>query len=199
MITRSDNDASDALMAMLDEGRGPLVVSETMQKIGLKNTFISMFFAPGSIPLQIYASPANSRTDIDTLPDTFSQTTPSDMGFLLKDLYLCSQSGGGTLVAAFPGKIDQTGCQKMIQYLQADKLGSLIQGGVPEGTIVAHKHGWDNDLTQYSDAGIVYSPGGNYVLTIYVYNPGGGNWDTVSPMYAQLSRAVYNYFNLPSE
>lgn len=199
MITRSDNLASDALMALIDQGRGPLVVTETMQQIGLENTFMSMYFAEGSIALQVYTTPANSRLDVNTNPDTFSQTTPSDMGFLLKDLYLCAQNGGGTLVAAFPGQIDQEACQKMILYLQADKLGSLIQGGVPEGTIVAHKHGWDNDLTQYSDAGIVYTPGGNYVLTIYVYNPGGGNWDTVSPMYAQLSRAVYNYFNLPSE
>lgn len=121
------------------------------------------------------------------------------MGLLLNDIYQCAQNGGGSLVAVFPGQIDQADCQKMILYLQEDKLGSLIQGGVPEGTIVAHKHGWDNDLTQYSDAGIVYTPGGDYVLTIYVYNPGGGNWDIVSPMYAQLSRAVYNYFNLPSE
>lgn len=61
MITRSDNVASDSLMAIIDEGRGPLVVTETMQQIGLKNTFIAMYFAPGSIPLQIYNTPANSR------------------------------------------------------------------------------------------------------------------------------------------
>jgi beta-lactamase class A len=199
MITRSDNVASDSLMAIIDEGRGPLVVTETMRQIGLENTFIAMYFAPGSIPLQLYTTPANSRLDVNTNPDDFSQTTPSDMGLLLNDIYQCAQNGGGSLVAVFPGQIDQADCQKMILYLQEDKLGSLIQGGVPEGTIVAHKHGWDNDLTQYSDAGIVYTPGGDYVLTIYVYNPGGGNWDVVSPMYAQLSRAVYNYFNLPSE
>jgi beta-lactamase class A len=199
MIARSDNVASDSLMASLDLGRGPLVVTDTMNQLGLNNTFIAMFFAPGSIPLQHFSTPANTRPDINTNPDTFSQTTPSEMGALLEDIYLCSQNGGGSLVAAFPGQINQAGCQQMIQYLQEDKLGALIQGGVPEGTIVAHKHGWDISMNQFSDAGIVFTPGGNYVLTIYVYHPVQALWDIVSPMYAELSRAVYNYFNLPAQ
>ena len=199
MIAQSNNIASDSLMMTLDETRGPLIVSQAMQTLGLDNTFINGFFYPGAPVLQLFHTPANTRTDVDTDPDIYSQTTPSDMGMLLEDIYLCAQTGGGSLVAVFPGKIDQAACRQMIQYLQEDKLGTLIQAGVPEGTIVAHKHGWDIDLTQYSDAGIVYTPGGNYVLTIYVYNPGGGNWEIVSPMYAELSRAIYNYLNLPSQ
>jgi beta-lactamase class A len=198
MIARSDNIASDNLMATLDEVRGPLVVTDTLRQLGLNNTFIAMYFAPGSFPLQHYKTPANSRPDINTNPDTFSQTTPSEMGVLLEDIYLCAQNGGGSLVAAFPGQIDQAACEQMIQYLQEDKLGALIQGGVPEGTIVAHKHGWDINMNQFSDAGIVYTPGGNYILTIYVYHPVQALWDIVSSLYAQLSRAIYNYFNLPS-
>jgi beta-lactamase class A len=199
MIARSDNVASDSLMATLDTSRGPLEVTENMQQLGLENTFIAMFFAPGSIPLQHYKTPANSRLDINTNPDTFSQTTSSDMGILLEDIYLCAQTGGGSLVAAFPGQIDQAACQQMIQYLQEDKLGALIQGGIPEGTIVAHKHGWDINMNQFSDAGIVYTPGGNYILTIYVYHPVQALWDIVAPLYAELSRSFYNYFNLPSQ
>jgi beta-lactamase class A len=186
----------------LDEIRGPLVVTDTIKQLGLQNTFLAGFFCTPENPcqrLQEFLTPANQRVDVNTDPDIYSQTTPLDMGMLLTDIYNCAQTGGGTLVAVFPGQINQSGCQQMIQYLQEDKLGSLIQGGVPEGTIVAHKHGWDENLTQYSDAGIVYTPGGNYVLTIYVYNPGGGNWAVVSPMYAELSRAVYNFFNLPTQ
>jgi beta-lactamase class A len=199
MIAMSNNDASDALMKSLDEVRGPLVVTETMQALGLENTFINGFFYPGAGVQKFFNTPANKRTDVNTDPDIYSQTTPADMGMLLDDIYLCAQTGGSSLVAVFPGQIDQAACQQMIRYLQEDKLGALIQAGVPEGTIVAHKHGWDIDLTQYSDAGIVYTPGGNYILTIYVYNPGGGNWTTVSPMYAEISRAVYNFFNLPTQ
>jgi beta-lactamase class A len=199
MFRLSNNDASDAVMKLLDEARGPLVVSETMKALGLENTFINGYFYQGAGVLQFFKTPANTRTDVNTDPDIYSQTTPADMGMLLEDIYLCSQTGGSSLVAVFPGQIDQAACQQMIRYLEEDKLGAMIQAGVPEGTIVAHKHGWDIDLTQYSDAGIVYTPGGNYILTIYVYNPGGGNWTTVSPMYAEISRAVYNFFNLPSQ
>jgi beta-lactamase class A len=199
MIALSNNDAADSLMKSLDNVLGPLVVSDTMQSLGLENTFINGFFYPGAGVLKTFSTPANKRIDVSTDPDIYSQTTPSDTGMLLDDIYMCAQTGGGSLVAVFPGQFDQAACQQMIQYLQEDKLGALIQAGVPEGTIVAHKHGWDIDLTQYSDAGIVYTPGGNYILTIYVYNPGGGNWTIVSPMYAELSRAIYNFFNLPSQ
>ena len=199
MIALSNNDAADSLMESLDKVRCPLSVTDTMQKLGLQNTFINGYFYPGAGVLKFFNTPSNQRTDINTDPDTYSQTTPSDMGMLLEDIYLCSQNGGSSLVAVFPGQFNQAACQQMIQYLQEDKLGALIQAGVPEGTIVAHKHGWDINLTQYSDAGIVYTPGGNYVLTIYVYNAGGGDWSQVSPMYAELSRAIYNYFNLPSQ
>jgi beta-lactamase class A len=199
MIAQSNNNAADNLMEYLDHNRGPLVVTDTMKQLGLENTFINGFFYPGAIMLQVFKTPANQRTDINTDPDTYSQTTPADMGMLLEDIYMCAQTGGGTLVAAFPGQINQAACNQMVTYLQEDKLGALIQGGVPEGTIVAHKHGWDIDLTQYSDTGIVYTPGGNYVLSIYVFNPGGGNWTTIAPLYANLSRATYNYYNLPSQ
>ena len=199
MIAKSSNDEADALMESLDKARGPLVVTETMQALGLQNTFMNGYFYPGAGVLKFYNTPANQRTDVNTDPDIYSQTTPADMGMLLEDIYLCAQTGGSSLVAVFPGQFTQAACQQMVQYLQEDKLGSMIQAGVPEGTIVAHKHGWDINLNQWSDAAIVYTPGGNYVLTIYVYNPGGGNWAVISPLYAELSRAIYNYFNLPSQ
>ena len=155
-----------------------------------------MYFAPGSIPLDLIRTEANSRTDFTTNPDDFNQTTPSDIGLLLEDIYNCSQTNGGSLVAAFPGKITQKGCQQMIQYLTEDKLGALIQAGVPEGTVVAHKHGYDNEIYHISDAAIVYTPGGNYVLSIYAYHPSGFIWNIASPIFAELSRAIYNYMNI---
>jgi beta-lactamase class A len=199
MIAHSTLEPSDGLMASIDQSRGPLVVTETMQRLGLQNTFIAMYFAEGSIPLQHYTTPANSRLDINTDPDPFNQTTPSDMSMLLEDIYLCAQTGGGSLVAAFPGQINQAACQQMIQYLQEDKLGALIQGSLPEGTIVAHKHGWDNYENQFSDAAIVYTPSGNYILSIYSYNPIQFMWNVTTLTFGELSRAIYNYFNLPAQ
>ncbi|HEX7541535.1 MAG TPA: peptidoglycan binding domain-containing protein, partial [Anaerolineales bacterium] len=64
--SQNGNNSADSLMAAIDAGRGPLVVTETMQQLGLENTFISMYYALGSIPLQHYTTPANSRLDINT-------------------------------------------------------------------------------------------------------------------------------------
>jgi hypothetical protein len=80
-------------------------------------------------------------------------------------------------------------------------MGSLIQAGVPDGTVVAHKHGWVIDpygvMHDMSDASIVFTPGGNYVLVIFLYHPNQVIWDSASKLFSDLSRAVYNYYNLP--
>ncbi len=210
MIRQSSNDATDDLMAQLDLNRGPLIVTEDMQKLGLQDTFIAGYFKLGSPLLQRFATSANRRTDINTEPDPYNQTTTSDMGMLLEDIYQCAQTGGGALVAAFPEKIDQNVCKQIVTYLASDKIGVLIEAGIPEGTIVAHKHGWVTDpitgLTHdWSDAGIVYSPGGNFVLTIYTYHPVQLIFDDtdnkigMNHLFANLAQAVYNYYNLPNQ
>ncbi|HEX8991164.1 MAG TPA: serine hydrolase, partial [Anaerolineales bacterium] len=120
-------------------------------------------------------------------------------GMLLEDIYQCSETGGGALVAAFPGKINQDVCKQIIGYLAADKIGVLIEAGVPEGTQVAHKHGWvpdtDGVVRNFSDAGIVYTPGGNFVLAIYTHHPAQIVFDTANHLFANITQAVYNYYN----
>jgi beta-lactamase class A len=204
MITKSENPASDALMEKIDEVRGPLAVTEDMKTLGLDNTFLGGYFYQGAPLLQRYETPANKRTDVFTDPDVFNQTTPSEMGSLLADLYQCSESGGGALVAAFPDTINQKACQEMIDYLKRDRIGVLIEAGLPEETQIAHKHGWITDpatgiIQNISDAAIVFTPGGDYVLVIYTYHPVQALWEKVSTMIAKISQAVYNYYNLPTQ
>src|SRR4030095_250608 len=122
----------DRLMERLDPAKGPLVVTEDMRKIGLENTFLAGFFCSAEAPcplLEQISTPANQRTDVFTDPDSFNQTTPSDAGMLLADIYQCATSGGGALVAAFPDKINTQICQQMISFLAADKIGVLIEAG----------------------------------------------------------------------
>ncbi|HEY9152411.1 MAG TPA: serine hydrolase, partial [Anaerolineales bacterium] len=204
MIHQSSNPSTDDLMAQLDPNRGPLIVTEDMQKLGLKDTFIAGFFKLGAPLLQRFVTPSNQRTDINTEPDSYNQTTTSDMGMLLEDIYQCAQNGGGALVAAFPDKIDQNVCKQIVTYLASDKIGVLIEAGVPEGTVVAHKHGWVSDANgvdhDWSDAAIVYTPGGNFVLTIYTYHPvqlvftDTDNKIGINHLFANLAQAVYNYY-----
>jgi len=202
MIRKSDNNASDAMLNRIDPNTGPLIVAENMKTIGLENTFLAGFFAPGSPLLRQFSTPANSRNDVSTDADLYNQTTPLDMGMLLADIYQCATSGGGALIAAFPDKITGEICQQIITYLSSDKIGVLIEAGVPEGTQIAHKHGWitnsDGVIRNFSDASIVYSAGGNFVLSIYAYHPVQIVFDEANVLFADLGQAVYNFYNLPS-
>ena len=203
MIRKSDNNASDAMMNRLDPNTGPLIVTQNMKTIGLNDTFLAGFFAPGSPLLQKFVTPSNSRTDVATDPDTYNQTTPLDMGMLLADIYQCATSGGGSLIAAFPDKITSQICQQIITSLSTDKIGVLIEAGVPEGTQIAHKHGWitssDGVIRNFSDAAIVYSAGGNFVLSIYAYHPAQIVFDNANSLFANLGAAIYNFYNLPTQ
>ena len=135
---------------------------------------------------------------------SYNQTTPTEIGLLLVDIYQCAQTGGGNFAAVFPGEISQNECKSMITYLTQNRIGVLIEAGLPEGTQIGHKHGWavdplDGVMHVVGDAALVYSPGGNYVLTIFTHDTNQIVWDSANRLFADLSRAVYNYFNLTSQ
>lgn len=204
MIGKSNNPATDWLIEhVIDPARGPLIVTEDMNQLGLKNTFLGGYFYFGAPLLANITTPANQRIDINTDPDIYNQTTPSEIGMLLMDIYQCAQNRGGTLIAAFPEEITQNECKDMLDTLAMDKTGVLIEAGLPDGTKIAHKHGWVPDIYgiihDMSDASIVFSPGGNYVLTIYLYHPVQLIFDPSNNMIANISKAIYNYYNLPAQ
>ncbi len=202
MITLSENPPADSLMEEIDLARGPLVVTDLLNKLGLENTFLAGYFRDGAPLLRQFQTPSNQRADHNTDLDPYNQTTPTDMGALLADIYECAQNDGGALRLTFPLAITQQDCNEILDLLAQDNIAVLIQAGVPDGTRVAHKHGWITDaqgnINYISDAAVVYTPGGNYVLTIYLWKDGGLIWDRDSKLVADLSRAVFNYFNPPA-
>lgn len=200
---QSDNAAADNLMAEIDRDIGPLIISDDMHALGLENTFMAGFFCSPAAPcplLKRYETPANQREDVITNPDDYNQTTSSDIGMLLTDIYQCSENGGGTLRALYPNELSQEDCLQMIEFMELDKFGSLIQAGLPDGTKFAHKHGFIPDrygvVHDISDVGIAYTPGGDFVIAIYTYHPVQAIWGDVNPLFVELAQAVYNYFNL---
>jgi len=119
------------------------------------------------------------------------------MGMLLEDIYACAK-GGGTLLAVYPDEISPDECRRMLDLLSENILGTLLKGGVPDGTRVAHKHGWrSSPLDMIGDAGIVFTPGGDYVMSVFLWDDEEMVWEPTSKLVANLSRAVYNYFNPP--
>ena len=203
MIIDSGNDPADWVMErVIHPTLAPLAVTDDMQTLGLENTFLAGEFAYGSPLLKKYDTPANQRTDVSTDPDLYNQSTSSDMGMLLSDIYQCAQNEGGTFRAVFPHEITQDECNLMINYLSRNKMPSLLEAGVPDGTEVAHKHGWvtyNGIMHSLGDAGIIYSPSGDYVLVIFLYHPDQLIWDVAADLVAQLSAATYNFYNLPTQ
>ena len=205
VIELSENDPADRVMEqVLDNRLGPLIVTDDLREMGYQNTFLAGFFYPGAALLREFQTPANQRTDISADPDRYNQTTPVEAGQLLNDLYQCASTGGGTLPAVFPGEINQSECRLMINYLSRNRIAVLTEAGVPEGVQVAHKHGWITDpvdglIHTISDAALVYTPGGNFILVVYLYHPVQLLFDPANALVAQITQAIYNYYNMTGQ
>lgn len=203
MIDQSENTPADTLMANYIGGNlAPMSITEDMRSLGLENTFLAGFFYIGAPLLQRYETPANIRTDVTVSLDVYNQTTAADMATLLAQVYHCAENGGG-LAAAFPGEITQAECETMLAFLKDNKLPALITAGLPEGTPIAQKHGWvieeDGLMHTIVNSGVVYSPAGDYALSIFFYHPIQLFYAPANFLMARLSQAVYNYVQLSGE
>ncbi|HSM58647.1 MAG TPA: serine hydrolase [Candidatus Sulfomarinibacteraceae bacterium] len=197
--TRSSNYGANLLLHIIagedNTYRGADVFTESMWRLGLENTFMAVPYDATAPEHRhtTYTTPANSRTDVNTFPDPSRQTTAEDIGSLLGMIYDCSQ-GGGTLLAVYPDDLTPEECQYVIDLMVLNEEGNLIRFGVPDEVPVSHKHGWAQ--ATHGDAGIVLSPGGDFVLVEYLHQ--NGEWLQSSesfPILREIARAVYNYFN----
>jgi len=199
LVVNPEHTSANELLALIspegDAVAGAAQVTATMQRLGLVNTFIMGPYDAG-LPAGVRTpeTPANSAEVLRANPSPTMQTTPEEMGTLLSMLYYCATGEGGALRAAFPSEDWQRECLEILDYMQRNKIGSLLEEGVPTEVNVAHRHGWTGDTNV--DAGIVFSPGGDYVLVEVLYKPEWLEWEVSAPLMADISRATYNYFNL---
>jgi hypothetical protein len=70
--------------------------------------------------------------------------------------------------------------------MEQNKIGSLLEEGLPPGTLLAHRHGWISDT--HADAGIVFTPAGDYVIVEFLYKPDWLEWELSSPLLSDVSR-----------
>jgi hypothetical protein len=201
-IIDSNNYQADVVIEQfVDPWRGPLKVTRDMRELGLENTFMAGYFSPGSKLLDLVKTQANQRNDVNTNPDIFNQTTSSEIGLLLKDIYLCSLTGEGAIMETYKGEVSRRECHIILNLLSRNQQVSLISRGVPEGNNPAHMHGWETVsgiMYTLGDAAIINSPGGDYVLVIFLYQPVQLIWGIVTELIEDLSQAVYNYYNIPT-
>lgn len=197
----SDNRATNELLRIVGQGdalRGALQVTETMRRLGLEKSFISAQYAiPGE------ETPTAARTITTTAdqernhPDPYNQATVDDLGHLLQGIYECARDETGILGTNFPGRLRSDECRSMLLVMAANQVDSLLRSGVPRNIAVAHKHGWISDT--HGNAAIFFTPGGHYALVMLLYKPQRLDFLSESlPLFAEVSREVYNAFN-PSQ
>ncbi len=190
----SGNFTANLMLGIIGDGdwyRGVTAMNQAFSVLGMSNTFMATpYDRQLPTPPRIITA-ANSRTDINTQPDPYMQTTPREIGSALQMLVACSQ-GGGTLIAAYGGQVTPAECQQALDYMALNEMTELIVGGLPPGTRAVHKHGYVPDT--HGDVAAIWGPAGPYVLTVFLYRPVWLEWHISNPTMQELSRAAWNFF-----
>ena len=198
--TASSNHSANLLLHLIagedNTYEGAEVLTNEMRQMGMVNSFMAVPYDAAVVPSRpsTYTTPANQNLSINTNPDPSMQTTAEDIGSLLAMIYYCAKGEGG-LLAVYPGEITQDECQAIVDLMVQNVEGNLIRFGVPDDVPVSHKHGWS--FNEHGDAGIVYSPGGDFVIYTLLAQP-ESDWlssEYSFPFLWEISRAAYNYFN----
>lgn len=199
MIICSDNSATNDVLARTGGGDmyiGAERTSQILSQIGLRRTFITAPFEIPGVDLPQPTSPIRyPDTDADQVkarPDVTNQMTVDEVGFLLESLYECAYQETGALLTRTSAFTPQE-CRKIIYVLENNTVDAFAKAGVPEGTIVAHKHGWTSET--HGNAAIVFTPGGDYVLVMMMFQPEWLVFGESLPLVAETSRLMYNYLN----
>jgi beta-lactamase class A len=196
----SENTSTNQMLDIIGDGdgyAGAQEVTSFLQQLGLNQTFLIAPYAidRNNIPTPPFplVAPPTTADQSRTEPDSWNQATVADLGWLLGSLYQCAYHKNSPLLEKFPDEISPHECRQMLHLMSNNKIGALIEAGVPLGTRIAHKHGWINDT--HGDAGIVFSPGGDFVLVVILHNPTWLDFSESFPLIAEITRTVYNYYN----
>lgn len=197
-LTLGGNASANALLATLgsgDSAAGLARVNDGLAVLGLQNTFLALPYNEPAGNMYV-PTPANSRRDIDTEPDPARQTTPQDLSLLLRGIYDCHQ-GGGALLAAWPGDLSPEECGELLDTMGLALPGELLAAGMPAPARAAQQSGWDGNALGAS--AVLFTPGGDYVLVVFVWRPGWLDWQDGAAVVADVGRAAYNYFNIGAQ
>ncbi len=191
----SENVSTNRMLSLLGDGNpytGAERVTAFLDRVGFQETFIFTPYA--NDPYITPQAPLSRITEVDQTaaqPDPYNQMTVNEMGGLLYNMYQCSANGTGALIDL--GTFTQVECRQMLHLMNGNRIGSLIEAGVPANVPISHKHGWINDT--HGDAALVLSPGGAYVFVVVLHNPEWLEFSESELLIAQMSQLIYNYFN----
>jgi uncharacterized protein YraI len=199
----SENVATNRLLSAVGNGDALLGAENTtqlMRDLGMTRTFIT---APYDTTTALATStpmpraPQIPRTDADQIrsnPNPTNQMTVEEMGWLLANVYQCAYNESGPLIDNFDGAFTSQECRKMLYIMGENTVDGLLKAGAPEGIRVAHKHGWVTDT--HGNAGVFFTPGGDYVMVMMLHEPVFLNFVSDSlPTLAHTSMRVFNHYN----
>jgi len=196
-MTCSENTSTNDILSIIGGGSpytGARQVTQRLRGLGLENTFIAAPYTPDArIEPEPVTLPTSNIDQTRTEPDPSNQLEVNEIGALLSDLYQCGINERGALLDTYPDDYTPAECRQILNTMSNNRINALIEMGVPEGTRVAHKHGWIDDT--HGDAGIVFTPGGDFAIVVAVHNPIWMNFEESFPLVAEITRQVYNYFN----
>lgn len=194
----SDNAWTNRMLEIIGEGDlvlGAQRVTDTMRALGMADSFMLAPYRilPEHTPVPV-APQITFADQTRAAPDIANQLTVDDMGGLLAAVYQCAFNESGILLTTFPNAITSGECRQMLNVMSYNRIGEFIEAGVPTGTRVAHKHGWVDET--HGDAGIVWTPNGDYVLVVALHAPEWLDFEGITaPTIAEVSRTVYNHYN----
>ncbi len=198
-IVCSENISTNEMLTAIGGGSpytGAERVSEMLAQLGLSDMFIYTPYAndPFITPeAPFYPSPRPGIDQLSAQPDPYNQLTIDEIGALLNGIYQCAYTDSGILLESFPESFTPDECRDMLSIMNNNRVGNLLERGIPANVPLAHKHGWIDDT--HGDAGIIFSPGGTYILAVVMHGPTWLNFEQSEPVVAEISRTVYNYYN----
>lgn len=190
----SGNFTANLMLGIIGDGdwnAGVRAMNQSFKTLGMKNTFMAAPY-DRKLPTDPHiVTEANSRTDLNTKPDPYMQTTPRDIGSALQMLVACSE-GGGALIAAYGDQITPAECQQALDFMALNEMKEMLVGGLPAGAKAVHKHGYVPDT--HGDVAAIWGPAGPYVLTVFLYRPTWLEWHISNPTMQDMARATWNFF-----
>lgn len=207
MIIESDNLAANGILATsvgniatnTDAAlEGTRAMNAMLQQLGFEHTYQNLPYEAydylvGQQGVRIPEGAADEGEPPYTQADTLVRTTPAEMGRLFHLIDQCSR-GEGLLLEQFGATLSAQRCQEMLDLLAQNGDQSRIYSGLPAHIRVEHKSGWTENMN--GDVGIVRSPGGDFVLAVYVYQ----DTDDIvqaqaAAMIGHIARLAYTAYN----
>lgn len=205
MIVESDNLAANDLLAASVGGQGTddalvgvRAMNVMLRALGLKHTYQNLPYEAydyivGLRRIQIESGPAREGNPPYTEADPLVRTTPTEISRIFLLIEQCSR-GEGDLLEQFAETLSAARCGEMIAWLEQNGDDTRMVSGLPATARVAHKSGWVGDMQ--ADVGIVRSPGGDFLLAVYLYQQTEWLRDPVAaPVIGAFARMVYTAYN----